>query len=268
MLPKKPRRFWKRSLFAVGLIIAAAGASAVFIFERAMPDYSGADTLPGLSAEVHVYRDSWGVPHIFAANRNDAARALGYIHASERLFQMEMQRRAGQGRLSEITGPDRLAVDKFVRTLGLYRLAQSSFGALSPDAQSQLQAYADGVNSWLAAHVNSLPPEFLLMSVKPERWTPADSMVWGKLMAVQLSKNYTSERLRARLAQHMSAERMEALFPDTPSPITIEPQINPAPRAETGTKKASMGPAGPSVATLAEAPSPTAKPDESSWVRS
>ncbi len=247
---------------AIGLIVAAAAALVILMFERAMPDYSGVATLPGLSAEVRVYRDNWGVPHIFAANRNDAARALGYVHASERLFQIEMQRRAGQGRLSEMTGPDMLGVDKFVRTLGLYRLAQSSFNALSPDMQNQLQAYAEGVNAWLAAHKNRLPPEFLLMSAKPERWTPPDSIVWGKLMALQLSKNYRSERLRAHLAQHMSAGQMEALFPDTPSPITIEPQKNPSPSAETGTRKASMGTAGSSVATLSEALSPSAKPDE------
>ncbi len=238
MLRQKPRRFWKRSLFAVGLIIAAAAASVTFIFVRAMPDYSGVAALPGLSAEVRVYRDSWGVPHIFAANTNDAARALGYLHASERLFQMEMQRRAGQGRLSEVAGPDMLGVDKFVRTLGIYRLAQSSFGALSPEVQSQFQAYADGVNAWLATHENRLPPEFLLMDTKPERWTPSDSLVWGKLMALQLSKNYRSERLRARLSQHLSAAQMEALFLDTPSPITIEPQKN-FPASDGSVKRAS-----------------------------
>ena len=126
----RKRRIWKRGILAIGLILAAAAAVPVFLFERAMPSYSGLEALPGLSAEVRVYRDNYGVPHIFAANRNDAARALGYVHASERLFQMEMQRRAGQGRLSEMAGPSMLDVDKFVRTLGLYRLAESSFRAL------------------------------------------------------------------------------------------------------------------------------------------
>ena len=83
-----------------------------------MPGYSGAAALPGLSAEARVYRDRWGVPHIFAANKNDAARALGYIHASERLFQMDMQRRAGQGRLSEMAGPGMLGTDKYIRRSG------------------------------------------------------------------------------------------------------------------------------------------------------
>jgi penicillin amidase len=226
MLRQKTNRIWKRSILAFGLILAISVAGISIVFERAMPDYSGVAALPGLSAEARVYRDLWGVPHIFAASKNDAARALGYIHASERLFQMEMQRRAGQGRLSEMAGPGMLGTDKFIRTLGLYRLAQSSFAALSPEVQAHLQAYADGVNAWLATHETRLPPEFLLMGAVPERWTPADSVVWGKLMALRLSFNYRLEMLRARLAKHMPKEQMEALFPDMPSPITIEPQKN------------------------------------------
>ena len=81
---------------------------------------------------------------------DDAARALGYIHASERLYQMEIQRRAGQGRLAEIAGADLIGVDRFIRTLGFYRLAESSFAALRPATQAYLQAYADGVNAFLA----------------------------------------------------------------------------------------------------------------------
>ena len=86
-----------------------------------MPAYSGLEKLPGLSAEVHVWRDGYGVPHIFAASMDDAARALGYVRASERLFQMEVTRRVGQGRVSEILGADSLNADKFIRTLGFYR---------------------------------------------------------------------------------------------------------------------------------------------------
>ena len=234
------RRIWKRSFLAAGLLLAIPVAGTAFVFERAMPGYSGVAALPGLSAEARVYRDRWGVPHIFAANKNDAARALGYIHASERLFQMEMQRRAGQGRLSEMAGPGMLGTDKYIRTLGLYRLSQSSFAALSPEVQSHLQAYADGVNAWLATHESRLPPEFLLMGAVPERWTPADSVVWGKLMALRLSFNYRLEMLRARLAKHMTKERMEALFPDMPSPITIQPERNPPLMSGDGAKKASL----------------------------
>ncbi len=106
---------------AIRLVVALAAVAALagaYLFWRAMPAYSGSAKLPGLSAEVHVWRDGYGVPHIFAASMDDAARALGYVHASERLFQMELQRRVGQGRLAEVFGADRLDVDKFIRTLG------------------------------------------------------------------------------------------------------------------------------------------------------
>ena len=185
-----------RLLVALAIIVVIAGA---WLFWRAMPVYSGAERLPGLSAEVRVWRDGYGVPHIFAASMDDAARALGYLHASERLFQMELQRRVGQGRLAEVFGPDRLGVDKFIRTLGFYREAESSFAALAPWAQKRLQAYADGVNAFLDTHKNALPPEFLIVGDTPEPWKPADSLVWGKLMALQLSANYRLEALRAHL---------------------------------------------------------------------
>src|SRR5580704_18212675 len=159
--------------FAIALLLAAAGA-LVYLFLHSEPHYEGRVAMPALTGAVDVFRDEHGVPHIFAANMDDAARALGYIHADERLFQMEMQRRAGAGRLSEILGADMLDVDKFIRTLGLYRLAQESFTALSPEAQQLVQAYADGVNAWLDAHKKALPPEFYLLGYVPEQWMPAD----------------------------------------------------------------------------------------------
>ena len=140
-----------------------------------MPAYSGVEKLPGLSAEVLVWRDAYGVPHIFSSSMDDAARALGYIHASERMFQMDILRRVGQGRMAEIRGGDLLGVDKFVRTLGFYREAESSFSALSPWAQKRLEAYAQGVNAFLANH--PLPPEFLLAGDNPEPWEAEPELV-------------------------------------------------------------------------------------------
>ncbi len=222
-------RYAKRTVLSAVVLTLSVGAIAVggaaYLFHRAEPAYTGRERIPGLSARVEVFRDAYGIPHIFASNRNDAARALGYIHASERLFQMEMQRRAGQGRLSELVGVDMLGFDKFTRTLGLYALAQSSYAAMSPEAQSTFQAYAEGVNVWLATHKDKLPPEFLLLHDTPEQWQPADSVVWGKLMALQLSHNYHLEMLRAELAGKVSADQMAWLFPMPPvgTPVTTQP---------------------------------------------
>src|SRR5436309_3111169 len=134
------RLVWGAIRLMVGFALVALAAGA-YLFWRAMPAYSGSERMPGLSAEVRVWRDNYGVPHIFAASMDDATRALGYLHASDRLFQMELQRRVGQGRLAEVFGVDRVDVDKFIRTLGFYREAESSFRALSPWAQKRLQAY-------------------------------------------------------------------------------------------------------------------------------
>src|SRR5208337_1331519 len=207
---------WRLVWGAIRLVVALAVVAAIagaYLFWRAMPAYSGSEKLPGLSAEVHVWRDGYGVPHIFAASMDDAARALGYLHASERLFQMELNRRVGQGRLAEVFGADRLGVDRFTRTLGLYREAESSFAALSPWAQRRLEAYSDGINALLASHKNALPPEFLIVGDVPEPWRPADSLVWGKLMALQLSANYRIEALRAHLLEKLGPEQAKWMFP-------------------------------------------------------
>ncbi len=223
-----------RLVFALVVVGTLAGA---YLFYRAMPTYSGTARLPGLSADVRVWRDSYGVPHIFAGSMDDAARALGYLHASERLFQMELQRRVGQGRLAEVIGAERLGVDKFIRTLGFYREAESSFGALSPWAQKRLEAYADGVNAFLDSHKGALPPEFLIAGDQPEPWKPADSLVWGKLISLELSHNYELEALRAHLGQKLGPEEAAWMFPGTTpgAPVTTLPA-----RSETHAKAESV----------------------------
>jgi penicillin amidase len=219
---KRYHRFFRPALFTISALLLVGVASVVWILFGSLPDYVGQASVSGLKDPVRIYRDPHGVPHIFASSMNDAARALGYVHASERLFQMEMQRRAGQGRLSEVVGPSMLGVDKFIRTLQLYPLAQSSVSSLSPEAQEYFTAYADGVNAWLDQHHHELPPEFALLGFRPEPWQPADSLVWGKLMALQLSHNYKLEMLRATIAKKLTPLQIHGLFPPYgDAPVTI-----------------------------------------------
>ncbi len=217
---------WLVRVFVTVAVVSVVAAA--WLFWRAMPVTSGTERLPGLSAEARVWRDGYGVPHMFAANKDDAARALGWLHASERLFQMEVNRRVGQGRAAETFGPDLLKVDKFIRTLGFYRQAEASFSALSPEAQKRLQAYADGVNAYLDAHRDALPPEFLLVGVTPEPWKPADSLVWGKLMALELSHNREQEALRAHIAQKLGPDKVGWFFPGPKpgDPVTTQPTLS------------------------------------------
>src|SRR5271167_4174135 len=216
-------RLINRATSLVLALVVCATLAGVYLFYRAMPAYSGADRLPGLSSEARVWRDAYGVPHIFASSMDDAARALGYLHASERMFQMDILRRVGQGRMAEIRGADLLPVDKFIRTVGFYREAETSLSALSPWAQRRLEAYAAGVNAFLASH--ALPPEFLLAGDSPEPWKPADTLVVGKIEAYQLSQSFKLKLLRARLTAKLGEERTNWLFPGARpgDPITTLP---------------------------------------------
>ncbi len=136
---------------------------------------------------------------------------------------MELQRRYAAGRLSEIFGPDAVAVDKQMRVLGLYRAAEAEIPYLSPEVSRAFQAYTAGVNAFLAARHGALPAEFLLLRFSPEPWREADSLVWGKLIALQLDGNYRGELLRARMARTIPPADMIFLYPEYPkdAPTTL-----------------------------------------------
>src|SRR5262249_53254263 len=172
---------------------------------------------PGPKAEIRIERDGDGVPLITAQDDEDAAFGLGFVHAQDRLFQMELQRRYGAGRLAEIFGTEAVATDRQIRVLGLYRAAEAQIPFLSARVRRGLEAYAAGVNAFLAARRGALPPEFLLLRFAPESWQPADSLVWGKLMAVRLGGNYRGELLRARLVRTVSAADLALFYPEYPN---------------------------------------------------
>ncbi len=181
----------------------------------------GTVTLPGLTHPVDVVRDANAVPHIFAQSREDALFALGFVHAQDRLFQMDFQRRVGAGRLSEVLGSATLGTDTFLRTLGVYRVAQRTLPGLSPETRGALEAYAAGVNAFLKQRRGALPPEFLILGYEPEPWTPTDSLVWLKMMAWDLSGNWSDELLRARLLKKLPPERVAQLWPPYPGDAPV-----------------------------------------------
>ena len=192
-----------------------------------LPQIDGRIVVPGAKGEVRIARDADGVPLITARDDEDAAFGLGFAHAQERLFQMELQRRYGAGRLAEIMGPDAVATDRQMRVLGLYRAAEAEIPFLSATVRGGLEAYAAGVNAFVATHRGALPPEFLLLRFAPEPWRPADSLVWGKLMAVRLGGNYRGELLRARMARTIPADDLAILYPEYPkdAPTTLSEML-------------------------------------------
>lgn len=211
--------------FAALLIIALAFLSVVFVtyLRTSLPRVDGSFTVAGLEGSVEVIRDANGIPHIFADRVNDAYFGLGFTHAQDRLWQMEMTRRIGAGRLSEIFGSRTLKVDRFIRMLGLYQAAQAQLTLMKEDERALLDAYAAGVNAYLHNHRGALSPEFAVLGHKPERWRPADSLVWARIMAVRLSGNWRSELLRLRLAETLTPGQIDQLWPsDTGNePVTL-----------------------------------------------
>lgn len=210
--------------FVMALLALLTGIFGYFTIQsyRSIPDWSGTATLSGLAAPATVIRDRNGIPTIQADSEADAYRALGYIHAQDRLWQMEMTRRIGAGRLSEVLGSTGLGFDRYIRTLGLYPLAEAQIKALSDDVIAVLEAYVAGVNTYLTDRPEPLPPEFQLLFHDPEPWTIADSLVWGRLMAFQLSTNQRGEKLRARLAKVLTEDQLADIFPSAPpTPVTL-----------------------------------------------
>ncbi len=242
---------WALGLILVLALLPVAGAVALwFHLSWNQPSMSGTAALAGLRAPVTVVRDGNAVPHVFADHMEDAYFALGWLHAEDRLFQMEMMRRVGAGRLSELIGflgdfPVR--IDTMMRTLGLYRHAEASMAHLSPEVRAGLDAYAAGVNAWLGARTVPLPIEFQLLWHTPEPWRPADSLVWGKLMALQLSGNSMEEIARGRMAEVLSPQQLDDLFPgDRPgTPPTLAARLV----DWTGLARALAPPLGPSTAS-------------------
>jgi penicillin G amidase len=208
-----------------GLVVALllAGGGVYLYLRSSLPQTGGRIVVAGPHAPIHIERDADGIPTIIAESEDDAAFGLGFVHAQDRLFQMELMRRYAAGRLSEIFGSAALAIDRQMRVLGLYHAAEQEIPSLSAEVNRAFSAYAAGVNAYLAQRRGALPPEFLLLRLSPEPWREADSLAWGKLMAWQISGNYRGELLRAQMARTISPADLAVLYPEYPkdAPITL-----------------------------------------------
>jgi penicillin G amidase len=205
---------WRLAAALVAMIVIAAAGGYVYL-RASLPKTSGTTRVAGLAAPVDIVRDGYGIPHIYARSPDDAWFALGYVHAQDRLFQMEMMRRIGRGRLSEVIWARGLSSDRFMRVIGVEQEAEAALAALSPQDRDQLTAYAAGVNAFLASGP-VLPPEFLVLRETPEPWRPEDSLIWDRLMAMQLAGNWRDELVRARLMPKLSDDFIAELWPNRP----------------------------------------------------
>ncbi len=213
------------SIISVFVVLAIVlGVVGVYLVRSSFPRTNGELKLSGLSNPVDIYRDSFGIPNIYAQSTHDLFFAQGYVHAQDRFWQMDFWRHIGSGRLSEMFGSSELKTDTFLRTLGWARVAQQELDAMSPDELSLLQAYADGVNAYLADHKGTaLSLEYAVLKLltpgySPEPWQPFNTLTWGKAMAWDLgSGRMDSEVEHAILTKTLSPGQMADLFPPYPS---------------------------------------------------
>lgn len=200
--------FWLGSA-ALVLCIAAG----IFYLISAQTNPSGKRTIKSLGDSVAITFDESDIPHIQAKSSSDALFALGYLHASERSWQMEINRRLSSGRLSEILGKETLAIDRFIRTLGIKHAAEKQFDRYPIATKRLLQSYADGVNAGNAHLGWALPVEYFLTGSKPGHWSPTDSVAWMLMMALDLGGNWHKELQRLELSQFLTTKEVWEVMP-------------------------------------------------------
>ena len=218
----------RKIVIAAAVLLVLFGAiSAAFglLVLRPLPTIDSDERLLGLHERVEVLRDKYGVPHVFATDTHDLFFAQGYVTAQDRLWQMDIYRRAAEGRLAEVLGEPALESDRFMRTLGLGRAAQLDASVISDEARGLVEAYMEGVNKFLQQNGESLPVEFTILGYRPEPWTVLDTLAIAKLQLYDAAGNYTQELLRANIAARLGPEVLATLLPDAaPNAIGVDPR--------------------------------------------
>ncbi len=241
-------------LGVVILLVVIASVGAYYVTRQPFPETDGFLTVPGLKEEVHIFRDEYGIPNIYANNQDDLFFAQGYVHAQDRFWQMELWRHMGQGRLSEIAGAATIDVDKSIRTIGFNRMAETAvayYQEEQPDYMNILEAYSAGVNAYINKHPDDLSLHFDILGLvnepwEIEPWTPVNTVSWGIVMSYDLGGNMNAEITRAKLIQNLGEATVEQIVPSYPyeSRPVIAPtdeQVNILSGGENGSAAAGAG---------------------------
>jgi len=211
------------------IIVFVVGGYIMFrMLNNSLPVYEGTLKAPGLKDNVEIYRDSMAVPYIFASNDEDVAFSLGYLHAQERMFTMDIIRRAGEGRLSEIFGEETIPFDKMFRTIGISRIADRIKTNMNRDALKLLEAYSRGVNLYIEEAKGRYTFEFDVLGYQPYEWKPEHSLIVIRMMAWELNVSWWTDITFTELAQKLGSEKAKYILPDYPenSPTIIPAHLN------------------------------------------
>lgn len=211
---------WKKVLIGIAgtiiIIVIFLFLISYFMLRKSLPEYDGEFIAEGLIAGVEVHRDSFAIPMISAQNDEDAAFALGFVHAQERLFQMDLARRAGEGRLSEVFGSKTIPVDKMFRTVGIYKVVEESLPKINPVSLKILKAYSRGVNKFIEHNKGKYQIEFDVLGYDPYPWKPEHSLVIAKLMGWELNVSWWSDILFSNLINKLGPDKAAELLPGFP----------------------------------------------------
>jgi len=224
------------SIVSLVIILLIAGYFFRQMLYDALPEYSGNFSAEKINSDVTIYFDSLAIPYIVTKNEESAAFALGFLHARERLFQMDLIRRAGEGRLSQVFGSKTLSFDQMFLTVGIKQTAEKMLEAAHPETKKMLSAYADGVNYFMKRFPKKLPIEFDVLKYQPDEWKPVHSLMIVRLMAWELNMSWWTDIIFTQLVQQLGEEKAKLILPDfpenaptiIPALITKQPQINTA----------------------------------------
>ena len=215
------RRVGLGVLILVVLLVVALAVVLTGIVRQSWPQTSGEIKLNGLGGRVEVIRDNHGIPLIYADSTDDLFRAQGFVAAQDRFFEMDFRRHVTAGRLSELVGSAGLETDRVVRTMGWRNVAEKELALVSPATRQYLNAYADGVNDYIARaeSPSDMGLEYVVLGQQfpgysVEKWSAVDSLAWLKAMGWDLISNYGDELTRARLGTTLAPDRLAVLFPD------------------------------------------------------
>jgi len=219
------------------VIVVVGIATLLFLryqIRKSFPKTDGTASVTGLEQPAQVIRDSYGVPRIEAASEHDLMFVLGYVQAQDRLWQMDLARRVGEGRLSELFGFETLPFDKMFRIVGIRDIAERVEQAITPESQQRLQWYADGVNAFIISHKGKYPIEFDMLRYDPEPWRPVHSLIIGRLMAWELNLSWWTDLTYGAVAERVGLEKALDIFPPFPK------DVNPIVPSEAWRKYASL----------------------------
>lgn len=220
-------KIFKGVFFSLIIFAAVFYFISLKLVKRPLPVYEGELETAGISRDIKIFRDEDAVPYIYAESEEDAAFALGFVHAQERLFQMDLLRRAGEGRISEIIGSRTVPIDKMFKTLGIFTLVKEIFPRLSNETQRILIAYSKGVNEFIKNSKGKLPEEFALLNYEPYEWKPEHSLVIAKLMAWELNISWWTDIAYTHIAQKLGEEKAREIIPNYQqnAPVIVPPGI-------------------------------------------